>query len=99
VLDELGVEPEEDDPLLAESRRRFEERHERLLPREQRIQLQEALEHFREGTLRSPTPPPARALQPALPDPRRSAQAKTRKHKNKRKLEAASRKANRQKRK
>jgi hypothetical protein len=53
VLDDLGIEPEEGDPLLAESRRRFEERHERLMPREQREQLLQALDRFREGTLRS----------------------------------------------
>jgi hypothetical protein len=99
VLDDLGVEPEEGDPLLAESRRRFEERHERLMPREQREQLLEALERFREGTLRLPEPPPARALQSAPHDPRRTAQEKARKHKNKREIESASRKANRRKRK
>jgi hypothetical protein len=99
VLDDLGVEPEEGDPLLAESRRRFEERQERLMPREQREQLLEALERFRERTaLRSPEPP-ARALQSVPPDPRRTAQEKARKHKNKRKIESASRKANRRKRK
>jgi len=32
VLDDLGVEPEADDPLLSESRGRFEERHEQLFP-------------------------------------------------------------------
>jgi hypothetical protein len=95
VLDELGVEPEEGDPLLAESRRRFEERQERLMPREQREQLLEALERFRERA-RSPEPP-ARVLQSAPHDPRRAAHEKARKHKNKRKIEAASRKANRRK--
>ena len=118
VLDELGVEPEEDDPLLAESRQRFEDRRERFLPREKREQLLEALARLseREG-LRAPTAQPTGIPQPAprdahriaaqtisvpQPAPRdahRAAQEKARKHKNKRKAEAASRKANHRKRK
>src|SRR5262245_60976085 len=82
VLDDFGVEPEEGDLLLAESRRRFEERHERLLPREQREQLLEALERFRERTQRQAAPP-VPALQSAPHDPRRMAQEKARKHKRK----------------
>jgi hypothetical protein len=100
VLNDLAVEPEEGDPLLAESRRRFEERHERLLPREQREQLLEALAHYSGRD-------PLRALEaetssaPQLPprDPHRAAQERARKQKNKRKMESASRKANRRKRK
>jgi hypothetical protein len=99
VLDNLGVEPEDGDSLLTESRRRFEERQERFFPRAQREQIQEGLARFREG-VRSPTPPPARVLPPAAThDPSRTAQQKARKHKNKRKTESASRKANRRKRK
>ena len=108
VLDELGVEPEEDDPLLAESRRRFEERHERLLPREQRKQLQEALARFTgrddpfaalaAEAASAPVAPPASALPPPR-DTRKTAQQKARKQKNKRKMESTARKANRRKRK
>ncbi len=42
LLDDLGVEPEAGDPLLAESRRRFEERQDRFIPRQQREQLRAA---------------------------------------------------------
>jgi len=100
VLDDLGVEPEEGDPLLAESRQRFEERHERLLPREQREQLQEALARFTgRDPLRSSEAETTSALQPVPRDSHRTAQEKARKQKNKRKMESASRKANRRKRK
>jgi len=99
VLGDLGVEPEEGDPLLAESRQRFEERHERMMPREQREQLLEALarlsgrdpEHlFDEDT--------TIASQPAPRSGPRAAHEKARKQKNKRKMESAARKANRRKR-
>jgi hypothetical protein len=99
VLDRLGVKREEGDPLLAESRRRFEERNEQLMPREQREQLLEALDRFRARTQRSAEAPPAQALPLAPHDPRRTAQERARKHKHKRKIESASRKANRRKRK
>jgi hypothetical protein len=100
VLDQLGIEPEDDDPLVAESQRRFEEREERFFPRAQREEVLEALERFREMNAQrslvgeTPSAPP-----PAPRDSRRPAQAKARKHKNKRKIESASRKANRRKRK
>ena len=100
VLNDLGCEPAEGDPLLAESRQRFEERQERFFPRAQREQLQAALarfsgrdpQHLLEDAATS-TP------QPALRAPHRAAQAKAHKHKNKRKIESASRKTNRRKRK
>jgi preprotein translocase subunit SecA len=43
VLEDLGIEPDADDPLVAESHRRFEERQNQLFPREQAAQLREAL--------------------------------------------------------
>jgi hypothetical protein len=100
VLNALGIEPDDDDPLLVESRRRFEERQERFFPRAQREQMQEALarlsgrdpQHLLEAAAPyAPQPPPRASHRPA--------QEKARKHKNKRKTESASRKANRRKRK
>jgi hypothetical protein len=100
VLDGLGVEPEEGDPLLAESRQRFEERQERFFPREQRRQLQAELARFSgRDPLHLFEDMATSAPQPASHAPHRTAQAKARKHKNKRKIEAASRKANRRRRK
>ena len=107
VLDDLGVEPEEGDPLLAESRQRFEERHERMMPREQREQLLEALarlsgrdpQHLFDDDTIASQPAPASAFRSAPRAPRKVAQEKTRKQKNKRKMESAARKANRRKRK
>jgi hypothetical protein len=110
VLGDLGIEPEEDDPLVAESQRRFEERHERFFPSEQRNQLQAAIARF---TGRDPKhlfdDPPASAPHSPQQSSRQSAETKARKHqsaevkarkqKNKRKAELASRKANRRKRK
>jgi hypothetical protein len=49
VLEDLGIEPEAGDPLVAESRRRFEERQDRLFPREQVAQLREALTRLSGG--------------------------------------------------
>jgi SEC-C motif len=46
VLHDLGMEPEQDDPLVEESRQRFEDRRERFFPRQQREQLQAALARF-----------------------------------------------------
>jgi hypothetical protein len=94
VLDELDVKPEPGDPLIAESRQRFEERHERMFPREQREQMLAALDQLK---ARAPTPPPPAPL--VERDPQRAAQARARKQKNKRKAESAARKANRRKRK
>ena len=100
VLDALGVEPDDDDPLLVESRRRFEERQERFFPRAQREQMQEALARFSgrdpQHLLEAAAP---YALQPPPRASHQPAQEKARKHKNKRKTESASRKANRRKRK
>jgi hypothetical protein len=97
VLDDLGVEPEEGDPLLDESRRRFEERQEQFFPRQRREQLQAALERLsgRNGPFAALAAEAASAPAQAS----RDAQAQARKHKNKRKLESASRKANRRRRK
>jgi hypothetical protein len=75
VLDDLGVEPEEDDPLLEESRRHFEERHERIMPRRQREELLEALarlsgrdpQHLFDDEPARPSQPAARVVQPAPP--------------------------------
>jgi hypothetical protein len=106
VLNDLGVEPEADDPLLAESQQRFEERHEQLMPHKQREQLLELIERiggrdpqhlFDDTPANAPQPLPALA-QASTPAPK-TAQAKARKQKNKRKMESASRKANRRKRK
>ncbi len=100
VLADLGVEPDEGDPLLAESRQRFEERHDQMLPREQREQLLEALDRYAgRDPLSTPAITPASAFQPAPRDPRRAVQQKARKQKNKRKMGSAARKANRRKRK
>ncbi len=100
VLDDLGIEPEENDPLLAESRRRFEERQERFLPRAQREEILEALDRFRElHSQRAPAAETTGAPQPAPRAAHRTAQEKARKQKNKRKIESALRKANRRKRK
>src|SRR6266542_5378733 len=95
VLDDLGIEPEENDPLLAESRRRFEERQERFLPRAQREEILEALDRFRElHSQRAPAAETTGAPQPAPRAAHRTAQEKARKQKNKRKIESALRKAN-----
>lgn len=99
VAAELGAEPEQGDQLVAESRRRFEERHERMFPRAQRDELRAALARYAEreprdmydDALASSPPPKAQAA-------RRPAQAKARKQKNKRKAESASRKANKRNR-
>jgi hypothetical protein len=92
VLKDLGVEPEEGDPLVAESQRRFEERHEQMFPREMRERFLALSQEPR------PEPPPRPAAQPARPTSRTAAQERARKQKNKRKIESASRKANRKRR-
>lgn len=91
VLKDLGIKPEEGDPLLAESQRRFEERQERFFPAKQREELLQGLERLRTRTQASPAP--------AARDPRKTAQEKARKAKNKRKAQSASRKVNNRKRK
>lgn len=92
VLEQLDVEPEEDDPLLEESRRRFEEAHERILPGELRERLLSGA-HTHQGAGLSG------AAQPAQTKTRSAAQDRARKQKNKRKMEAVSRKVNRKRRK
>jgi hypothetical protein len=100
VLEQLGADTDEDDPLLAESQRRFEERHEQMMPRAQRDELLEALARL---GVRDPSRPfddtAPSTPQPAARPSHKTAQERTRKHKNKRKAESASRKANRRKRK
>ncbi len=98
VAVELGVEPEPGDALVAESRRRFEERHERMFPRAQREELRAALARYAGRDPRDMfEAEPASIAQPVARAARQPAQAKARKQKNKRKAEAASRKANRRK--
>jgi hypothetical protein len=77
VLATIGVEPEPDDPLVEESRLRFEERHSRMFPPE----LREALALI-EGQQRA----------------EQTHKAQRAAEKNRRKAAAASRKANRKKR-
>ncbi len=89
LLATLGIEPDADDPLVAESLRRFEERQEQLFPRD----LQDNLKPLRAQQQMER----ARAVQQA--STQRHKQSKARKEKNKRKAAAASRKANRKKRK
>jgi hypothetical protein len=87
VLDMLGVDTEEDDSLVDISRRRFEERHKQLFPHKPR----ESLRAFEAET--------SSTLQPLPPVSQRTGEQRARKQKNKRKMESASRKANRRKRK
>jgi hypothetical protein len=86
VLADLGVEPDPDDLLVEESRRRFEERHARMFPRGPFGRAQAA-----------PSQRAALSQRPAPSQKSRPEQA--RKEKNKRKAAKASRKANRKKRK
>jgi len=106
VLNDLGIEPAEDDPLLDESQRRFQERREQFMPRKQREQLLELIARLSEhepqqllDDVATSTPQPLPAPAPVSAPAPRVAQAKARKQKNKRKMESASRKANRRKRK
>lgn len=89
VLREIGVEPDPNDPLVEESRRRFEERHARMVPPD----LHDNLAAF-QARHRAER---ARAEQQAGAQKRK--QDKVRTEKNKRKAAKASRKANRKKRK
>jgi hypothetical protein len=85
---------------VPESRRRFEERQGRFFPRAQRQQLQEALARFSgRDPLHLLEDVATSTPQSAPRASHRTAQEKARKHKNKRKIESASRKANRRKRK
>jgi hypothetical protein len=96
VLAELGIDADDDDPLVAESQRRREERHNQIMPREKREELLEALDQFKARTrlsqaasISAPTP---RALPKPVPAKSPKPQNKA---KNKRKAASASRKANR----
>jgi hypothetical protein len=89
VLHEIGVEPDPDDPLVEESRRRFEARHAQMFPADLRENL--AAFQARHRAER------AQATERATAQRRK--QDKARKEKNKRKAASASRKANRKKRK
>lgn len=95
MLNELGIESDEDDPLIAESQKRFEERHERMFPRAQRERLQAAMARYAGRDVFADEPAPVVAPRAA----KNPAQERARKQKNKRKMESASRKANRRKRK
>lgn len=89
VLKELGVEPEADDPLVEESRHRFEERHNQMFPPDLRANLAAFQEQQRAER--------ARTEQRQAGQRRKQEQA--RKQKNKRKAASSARKANRKKRK
>jgi hypothetical protein len=96
VLAELGIDADDDDPLVAESQRRFEERHEQLMPRKQREELLEALDQFKARTRSSQAASISAPTPRALPKPVPAKSSKPQnKAKNKRKAASASRKANR----
>lgn len=96
VLDEFGIEPDADDPLIAESQQRFDDRHERMFPRAQREELQAALSRYAGHDLYG-TDEAAPVAAP--PGAKKTANDQARKQKNKRKMSSAARKANRRKRK
>jgi hypothetical protein len=113
ILSDLGIEPEPDDPLLAVSAQRFEDQRNQLVPRELRERLQ-ALWDRSEAAELAPRPavPPAaqtllerssvsRLVPHTQPPPARlsAGEQRTQKAKHKRKQAAASRKANRGKKK
>lgn len=87
-LDELGVAPEPDDPLLEESQRRFDEERERMFPSDLRASLEAYSAQHRAQQ--------AQAERQAAVQRRK--QEQTRRQKAKRKVASASRKANRRKR-
>lgn|GEM_PF-1728517 len=89
VLEEFGVAPDPDDPLIEESRQRFEEKNRRMFPQDLRENLAAFQERHRADK--------ALAEQRAAAQKRNQDQA--RKQKNKRKAASAARKANRKKRK
>ncbi|NTU78879.1 MAG: hypothetical protein HGA45_05660 [Chloroflexales bacterium] len=89
VLQEIGVEPDPDDPLVEKSRRRREERHAQMFPADLRENM--AAFQARHRAER------AQAAERTAAQQRK--QDKARKEKNKRKAASASRKANRKKRK
>jgi hypothetical protein len=105
VLNDLGIEPEPNDPLLAESALRLEARNDRLMPRELREQLQ-ALGQ-RQPAIPKPgpvaaqrtAPQPPLAARPAPAPQMISAAQRAQSAKHKRKQASASRKANRAKKK
>jgi hypothetical protein len=101
VLDDLGIEPDPDDPLVTISRQRDEEQREQFFPQALRERLLNALAAL------SPDQPldqlagaqPASAPEAGKPARPHKAEDRARKEKSKRKAEKASRKANRKKRK
>ena len=74
------------------SQQRFEERQEEMFPRAQREELIELLDRYKEANHAR-----AATIMAAPHDPRRAAEQRTRKQKNKRKAASAARKANRHK--
>jgi hypothetical protein len=88
VLKEFSIVPEPGDPLIEESRQRFEVRHRQMFP--------QSLRNNRD-TLQQPRDEPAKAAQRVVAQKRN--QEKAHKQKNKRKTASAARKANRKKRK
>lgn len=109
ILDQLGVDPELDDLLVALSRQRDVERRERIFPSDLRRQLNEALGIKPESpfvrlapergvTPGGPVAPLAnQAEEKARKERQRRAEAQARKEKQKRKASLATRKANRKK--
>ncbi len=101
VLDDLGIEPDPDDPLVTISRQRDEEQRERFFPRALRERFQSALAALSQKQPLDqlagarPIPPP----EVGSPARQHKAEERARKEKNKRKASSASRKANRKKRK
>ncbi len=96
VLAELGIDADDDDPLVAESQRRREERHNQIMPREEREELLEALDQFKARTRLSQAASIAAPAPRAQPKPAPAKPQKPQnKAKNKRKAASASRKANR----
>lgn len=93
VLKELGIEPDEDDPLIEESRKRFEERHERFFPKAKREEILQSIRLYAKQKAEE------RERLRAINDRRAAAEKRKRSEKNKRKASTAARKANRKKRK
>lgn len=92
VLKMMDLTPDDNDPLIAESRKRFEERHERFMPRAKREELLGSLKQLAERRLAEQE----RARLAA--DRRKATENRRRSEKNKRKASSAARKANRKKR-
>lgn len=88
VLGAMGIEPDADDPLVAESQRRYEERHARMLSPNSQKNLNAFL-----------APRPTRFTDEQATAPQKRKREQARKEKQKRKAASAARKANRKKRK